>query len=135
MERADYPFKELGPRRGPDLDEVRAFARQGVRHDGRRSVPTAARAFQQRAAAEITPYPELHELPRWVLALVEKRVSVDEFARTVHDRTLRAPSEENQRLALLLANELARTPNGSEIVGRYLTPDLLQRLSGAGDQR
>lgn len=135
MERADYPFKELGPRRGPDLDDVRAFARQGVRHDGRRSIPTAARSFQQRAAAEVAHYPETPALPKWILALVEKKVSVDEFARAVHDRTLRAPSEENQRLALLLANELARMPNGSKTVERYLTPDLLLRLSGGGVQR
>jgi hypothetical protein len=135
MDSADYPFKQLGSRRAPDLDDVRAFARRGLREGGRRTVPTAARPFQKRAAAEIAHYPEPQALPRWVLALVEKKVSVEELARTVHDRTLRAPTEENQKLALLLANEIARTPDGPELLERHLTPELLQRLSGGGEHR
>lgn len=134
MDRADYPFKELGPRRAPDQSDVRAFARRGIREGGRRTVPTAARAFQKRAGAEVAQYPEPPALPRWVLALVEKKVSVEEFAKTVHDRTLRAPSAENQRLALLLANEIARRPDGSQILERYLTPELLRRVTGEGER-
>jgi hypothetical protein len=91
-----------------------------------------ARPFQKRAAAEIAYYPEGQRLPKWVLALIEKKVSVEDFAQTVHDRTLRAPSEDNQRLALLLANEIARLPDGPEILDRYLTPELLVGLSGEG---
>ena len=135
MDKRDYPFKELGPRQAPTLDDVRAFARRGVRAGGEKSVPAAARSFHDRAAAEVMPYPDAKALPRWVLALVEKRVPMEELARTVHDRTLRAPTAANQALALLLANEIARTPEGPQILERYLTPELLQRVSGGGKDR
>jgi hypothetical protein len=48
----------------------------------------------------------------------------------VHDRLVRAPTEANQRLALFLANEIARQPGGPEAITRHLTPELLERISG-----
>lgn len=129
MDQKDYPYKERGPRR-TDRNELRAFSRASMRVGGRDDVPDDARAFQERSAAAIQPYPVASERPKWVLALIERRADVDEFAQVVHDRLVRAPTEANQRLALFLANEIARKPGGPEAVRRHLTPELLERIGG-----
>jgi hypothetical protein len=46
----------------------------------------------------------------------------------------RAPTEENQELALILANEIARMKGGAEALAAHGTPDLLARLSGTGGE-
>ena len=64
--------------------------------------------------------------------MIEKKASVEELAQTLHDRLQRVPSEENQELALIVANEIARMKGGSEVLARHATPELLARLSGKG---
>jgi hypothetical protein len=130
MKRIDYPYEERGPRRAPDLGELRAFALARVREGGRRRTPTAARAFQERARAEVMEYPALGEPPRWYRALAERKASPDEVARVMAERLLRAPTEENQRLALVLANEISRQPDGSELVRSHLNDELVARING-----
>jgi hypothetical protein len=132
MPARDEAMREVGARPAPHAEEAAALARSALRDAGRRTAPAAARAFQRRSAAEVEPYPEQGPLPKWVLALRERKVSGEDFARAVHDRTMRAPSAQNQRLALLLANEIARRPDGPKLVERYLTPELRRRLSGKG---
>lgn len=128
MAKQDYPYREKGPRPRPDAADVRAFARGGNFDAGRKTTPAAARLFQQRAARQVSSPPSEVPLPRWVLALRQREVSLAEFAETVYKRTLRAPTKENLTLALMLANEIARAEGGGELVAEYVTPELLAHL-------
>ncbi|MEY2410216.1 MAG: hypothetical protein QOF48_2886 [Verrucomicrobiota bacterium] len=95
-------------------------------------MPAPAEKFARRFSATVTHYPAQSELPNWLRAMVEKKASADELTKTLHDRLQRAPSEENQELALILANEIARMEGGSEALAKYATTQLLARLAGKG---
>jgi hypothetical protein len=134
MSPQDYPFEETGVRPAPDREEAAVFSTAALTEGGVRSVPSQARRFQKQAAAELSEHPMPEKLPRWVLALVQKKVQADELAKTVAERTMRAPSKENQTLALMLANEIARMDGGPEAIQRHFTPELLDRVSGRGER-
>ena len=128
-ENKEYPFPEKGIRREPDKREVHAFIRSTVHEDGTRETPRAAQHFARRFADAVTPYPAHQELPKWLLALIEKKALVREVAQTLQEHLRRAPSERNQELALIVANEIARMEGGAEELARHVTPELLARLS------
>src|SRR5690242_3925039 len=121
----DYPYPEKGVRPAPDRRELNVFVASSVFEGGTRERPAPAIKFASRFSATLTRYPSPQELPNWLRAMIEKKVSVEELAKTFHDRLLRAPSEANQELALLLANEIARMDGGSEALARHKTPELL----------
>jgi len=128
----DYPYPQKGARIAPDRRDLHIFVASSGHEGGLREMPASAAKFAIRFSAALTPYPSIPELPNWLRAMIEKRVSVEELAKTFHDRLLRAPSEENQELALLLANEIARMKGGSEALAKYKTAELLAKLSGKG---
>lgn len=134
MDQSDYPFEERGVRTPPDRHETTVFTAQTHEAGGARRTPGEAREFQKVAAADVTIHPEPSELPRWVRAMVERKVPADVFARAVADRTGRAPSRDNQLLALTLANEIARMEGGGAAIERHLTPELLDRVSGRAER-
>ena len=121
---------EQGKRTRPDARELAIFT-QGFRAAGgsRKRRPAAVR-FATRFAARVSRYPAVHGQPRWLRALVQTGVSVEEVFATLRNRLQRAPSKANQEFALVLANELARKEGGSEALSRHLTPELFARLSG-----
>lgn len=125
-----YPLKEKGARSAPDARELRVFIRSGRHEGGMVDMPAAARAFARRTADAVTHYPDPHELPNWLRAMIEKKVPAEELARTLQERLRRAPSEDSQEMALLLANEIARMPRGAEALAKHITPELLRALSG-----
>lgn len=127
-------FPDKGARTAPESRELRIFGQAAIQEGGTKEMPAAARKFSRRFSSAVTHYPEPYELPNWLRAMIEKKSSVEELAKTLHDRLHRAPSEENQELALLLANEIARMKGGSEVLGRYTTPELLARLTGKGGE-
>jgi len=131
-EKHPAPYPEKGARRAPERAELTRFVRAADHAGGRPDMPAEARTFAHRFAATLTRYPDFpQELPNWLRAMIEKKVSVEELAQGIRDRLHRAPSESNQQLALLLANEVARMKGGSEMLQRHVTPDLLQRLGGS----
>lgn len=129
----EYPYQDKGIRKDPDRLELVKFLQAAKQEGGTRKMPLGARKFADRFSAALTHYPNVKELPNWIRAMVEKKVSVEELAQTLHDRLHRAPSEENQQMALLLANEIARMKGGSEALQKHITEELLQRLSGKRD--
>jgi hypothetical protein len=131
----EYPYPEKGIRKEADRREARAFIRSALHQDGTRETPRAAQQFARRFSAGLTRYPAQPELPKWLLALIEKKASVREVAQTLQEHLRRAPSEENQELALIVANEIARMEGGAEELARHVTPELLARLTaGKGEE-
>lgn len=128
----DYPFPQKGVRLAPDRQDLHLFVASPGHEGGTREMPAAAAKFASRFRATLTRYPSQQELPNWLRAMIEKKASVEELSKTFHDRLLRAPSAENQELALLVANEIARMKGGSEALARHKTPELLAKLSGKG---
>jgi hypothetical protein len=129
MERLNYPYVEVGPRSRPTEADRRAFGQVAQREGHRRRSPVAARSFQDVSAARVQPHPEIETLPRWLLAHIERGATSEEIAQAMRDRLVRAPSEANQKLALAVANEIARDPKGGPIVRRHLTRDVFARVS------
>jgi nitric oxide reductase activation protein len=129
---AEYPYPQKGARKALDKRELRIFAQTAVHEGGSREVPAPAQNFARRFSAALTHYPAQRDLPNWLRAMIEKKASVEELAQTLHDRLQRAPSEENQELALIMANEIARMDGGSEVLSKHSTPELFARLSGKG---
>lgn len=129
-----YPYAEKGARKAPDNREVRIFVQAALQEGGSREMPASALKFARRFSAALTDYPAQRELPNWLRAMIEKKASVEELGQTLCDRLQRAPSEENQELALLVANEISRMDGGAEVLSRHATPELLARLSGKGGQ-
>lgn len=128
----EYPYPQKGARKAPDKRELRIFVQAAVHEGGSRELPAPAQNFARRFSAALTHYPAQRELPNWLRAMIEKKASVEQLAKTLHDRLQRAPSEENQELALIVANEIARMDGGSEALSKNVTPELLARLSGKG---
>ncbi len=131
---AEYPYPQKGARKAPDKRELRIFVQAPVHEGGSKEMPSPATKFARRFSAAVTHYPAQRELPNWLRAMIEKRASVQELVVTLHDHLHRAPSEENQELALIVANEIARMKGGSEALAKHVTPDLLAKLSGKGGQ-
>lgn len=129
MENNKNSLPERGVRAAPNESEMRVFPQAAMREGGTRQVPAAARQFARRFSLTLTHYPDRRELPNWLRAMVEKKVSVEELTKALHDRLHRAPTEENQGLALVMANEIARMKGGPEALAKYTTPELLERLS------
>jgi hypothetical protein len=134
MDESEYPFEERGVRSPPDRRELTAFVAPAQGSGRARRMPAQAREFQRNAAAQVSVHPDPGDLPRWVRALVERKVRPDEFAKVVAERTRRAPSKDNQVLALTLANEIARMEGGPAAIERHLTPDLLDRVGGRAER-
>jgi hypothetical protein len=128
----DNQFPQQGTRKAPEREELLGFLRESEREGGSKRIPAAAKRFAGSFAATLTHYPKRRELPKWLRAMVAKNAPVEELAKTLHDRLLRAPSEENMELALIMANEIARLDGGPAVLNRYVTPELLARLSGEG---
>lgn len=135
MKQDEYPYPDKGARKKPDKAELRRFVQADMHEGGTKRMPEAARKFASRFSDAVTRYPERPELQNWLRAKVEKKVPVEELVKTLHDRLQRAPSEENQELALVVANEAARMQGGLEAIHKYLTPELLARLGGKGGER
>lgn len=129
-----YPYAEKGARQAPDRRELRIFTQSARHHGGQQEMPAPARRFATTFSASVTRYPDQRELPNWLRAMIEKKVRVEELVQTLQKRLNRAPTEENQELALIVANEVARMEGGSEALAKYTTPELLARLSGKGGQ-
>jgi hypothetical protein len=134
IKHLEYPYAHKGVRKAPDERELRIFTQTSIHEGGMKAMPAPAAKFARAFQASVRRYPEPRELPVWLLALVEKKVSVQELAAAVHDRLVRAPSEENQELALLLANEIARMKGGPEVLSKHATPELFLKLSGKGGE-
>jgi hypothetical protein len=132
--KTDYPFPQKGARAAPDKREMRIFVQSAIHEGGSKEMPAPAARFARRFSATVSHYPEQRDLPNWLRALIEKKVSTEELAQTLHDRLLRAPSEENQELALIVANEIARMKGGPEALAKHVVPELLAKLSGNGGQ-
>lgn len=132
--KIDYPYEQKGVRQAPDKRELRVFAQAALQEGGATEMPAAAQKFASRFAATVSHYPERRELPNWLRAQIEKKVPVEELAKTFHERLQRAPSQENMELALIVANEISRMDGGSKALARYLTPTLFKRLQGKGDK-
>jgi hypothetical protein len=129
-----YPYEQKGVRKAPDQRELRLFVRAAQHEGGAKEMPAPAQKFASRFSTTLTHYPKRRELPNWLSAQIEKKVPVEELAKTFHERLLRAPSEENMELALLMANEIARLDGGSEALAKHVTPDLFAKLHGKGGQ-
>ncbi|HYK20839.1 MAG TPA: hypothetical protein VEV42_08900 [Pyrinomonadaceae bacterium] len=130
-----YPYEQKGARKAPERREVDVLVRKPVHEGGLKDMPAPAQKFASRFSTTLTHYPKQRELPNWLRALVEKKVPVEELAKTTQERLLRAPSEENMEITLLVANEIARMKGGPEALGKYITPDLLAKLHGKGGQQ
>jgi hypothetical protein len=131
MEKIESPFEkreERGVREGPTEVELRSMAAVAPRVSGAVYVPPAALRFQRRFAESIRRHPDIQEMPKWVLGMVEKKASIEEFAKVVHDRTMRAPTEEAIELAAVLANEVARMEGGGAVVQEHITPEVLRQV-------
>lgn len=132
--KIDYPYEQKGARKAPDKRELRIFAQTALHEGGATEMSATAQKFAGRFAATVSHYPRQRELPNWLRAQIEKKVPVEELAKTFNERLQRAPSEENMELALIVANEISRMDGGSKALARYLTPTLFKRLQGKGDK-
>lgn len=133
--KTEYPYPQKGARAAPDKREMRIFLQSAMHEGGSREMPAPAARFARRFSATVSHYPEQRELPNWFRALIEKKVSAEELAQTVRDRLHRAPTEENQELALIVANEIARMKGGPEALAKHVQPEFLARLAGDGGQQ
>lgn len=131
----EYPYPQKGTRQAPDTREMNIFVKSAVHEGGSKRIATPAKKFASRFSTTVTRYPKSQELPKWFRAMIEKKVSTEELAKTLHDRLHRAPSEENQEFALIVANEIARMKGGAEVLAKYATPELLARLSVKGGEK
>jgi hypothetical protein len=130
----DYPYHVKDVRKEPDDRELRILIQPSIHEGGLKEMPAPAKKFAARFAANVTHFPAKRELPNWFKAMIEKKVSVEELTKTLQEHVFRAPSEENQELALIVANEISRMKGGSEILPKYITPELLTKLSGKGGE-
>lgn len=130
----NYPYQLKEIRKQPDRDELRLLMQQSVHEGGSKTMPDEAKRFAGRFSANVAHYPVIGELPNWFRALIQKKVSVEELTKTLHDMLYRAPVKENQELGLLIANEIARMKGGPEVLSKYMTSDLLSKLSGKGGE-
>lgn len=124
------PVTEKGSWRPPGPHELRLFVQASQHEGGMSEMPAAAQRFAKRACAAVSGYPGPPELPNWLRAMIQKKASVEDLTRTLHERLHRAPSAQHQELALMMANEIARMQGGPKVLAKYLTPELLQRLGG-----
>lgn len=127
-EALQYPYRETGIRPPLERREAVLLSRDG-NAAGRARPSVEARSFIKRMAGAVFHARLLDKLPKWVLAQVEKGVSVVEFVDLLKKRTLRAPSEENLHLALALANEIMRKERGPQTLRQALTQELVDELS------
>jgi hypothetical protein len=134
MKQGEYPFPNKGAREKPQKSDLRRVVQAEVHHGGTTAMPEAARRFANRFSSAVMRYPARPELQNWVRALIERKAPVEEVVKMLHDRVQRAPSEENQELALVLANEVARMRGGTEAIHEHITPELLARLAGKAGQ-
>jgi hypothetical protein len=129
-----YPYSLKDVRKELSREELRTFVQPEAQEGGLKRMPEPAKRFARRFSETVSHYPKKKELPNWFRAMVERKASVEELTKTLHDHLYRAPSKENQELALIVANQIARMKGGSEVLPRYVTPELLSKLSGRGGQ-
>lgn len=139
MKRASssFPMDGRQPQRGSrDVLSARqaSIFRRVATADGKVDLPSDASRFAEssRSAYRYREEPiSDEELPNWVRAHVEKSATIDELLVELRRRLLRAPTEEHLHLALAVANEVARRPEGARIVRRHLSQELVDSLTGS----
>jgi hypothetical protein len=94
----DYPFRLKEVRKEPDPDELRILVQSALKQGGTTKIPIPAKKFSERFTTTVRYYPKQKELPNWFRAMVQKKASVEELTKTLHDYVFRAPSEENRNL-------------------------------------
>lgn len=68
-------------------------------------------------------------LPDWAREIVNRQGSPEELMRVTFDKMVREPSQKTFQEAEIVINELGRSPEGSALFKRYLTPEYLQKLT------
>lgn len=131
MKEPKYPYHQQRARAALSAEELRLMARaEGA--SGQGSAPAEAQIYARRAAMELhveQPITDT-ELPNWVRAHIQKKTDLDEFLKALHERTLRAPGDEQVRLAEALVNELSFHKEAAPVIKRLVDATTLAQLQG-----
>lgn len=126
---SDYPYKEQGEREELSEQLLRSVARDSTRA-GAKSPPhdvvarTAGFASSGQLVTESPPI----QPPKWLRAALAESQSHDEVLRFIGRRLEGRVSEHRLHEALAVVNEIARRPDGTELIHKHLTQERVHSL-------
>lgn len=140
MSEVEKQFEQLAQRRGTrppvrpgpsDREALRRDAQWPQAHGEVELSERPARWFDQQEAERAGPDPQARPVgrPKWAIEMVEQEVPPERLLATLVDKVQEEPSEKLFRQAELMLNDIARLDDGPELLKRYVTPELITRLT------